>query len=151
VGATFSNGQPSFEADVDAGNQASADLKSPSQIGTARVLAMINGVTREAPVRFERALPDAIVVTADPASVPAAATSKVTITATLLRDIGKVTDGTLVTFKAPVGRFTNITRTVDGVATADYFPGAGEARFVTITVGAQDTNVTGTVVVELTE
>ncbi|HEX9945857.1 MAG TPA: hypothetical protein VGG03_27940 [Thermoanaerobaculia bacterium] len=150
TGATFSNGQSSFEANVDAGNRASADLKSPSQIGTSRVLATINGVTREVSVSFVRALPDAIVVTAQPDSVPAAATSKVTITATLLRDVGRVTDGTIVIFKAPVGRFTNITRTVNGVATADYYPGAGGARLVTVIVGAQDTEVTGSVVVELT-
>jgi len=150
AGTFAPSGQASVQVPVDGSNRASADLKSPSQIGTGRVLATINGVTQEVSVSFERALPNAIVVTAAPDSVPAAADSKVTITATLLRDIGNVSDGTLVTFKAPVGRFTNITRTVNGVATADYLPGAGEARFVTITVGAQDTDVTGTVVVELT-
>lgn len=155
TGATFSNGQPSIDVNVDASNEASADLQSPGTIGTSRVLATVNGVTREVSVRFERALPDAIVVNANPSSVPAAADSKVTITATLLRDIGSVTDGTLVTFEAErngaaVGRFTNITRTVGGVATADFFPGTTDG-LVTVTVGAQDTNVTGSVEVEVTK
>ena len=155
TGANFSNGQPSITVNVDAGNQASADLQSPTAIGTSRVLATINGVTREVSVRFERALPDAIVVTANPDSVPASATSKMTITATLLRDIGGVTDGTLVTFEAErngtsVGRFTNITRTTNGTATADFFPGTATG-LVTVIAGAQDTDVTGSVVVEVTQ
>ncbi len=156
TGATFSNGQSVIEVDVDAGNRASADLKSPAQIGTSRVLATINGVTREVSVQFERALPDGIMVTASPDSVPSAAESKVTVTATLLRDIGAVSDGTIVTFRAvgakgaPVGRFTNITRTTGGVATADFYPGAITPGLVTVIVGAQDTSVTGSVEVEVT-
>jgi hypothetical protein len=154
TGATFSNGQNSVVVNVDAGNQASADLQSPSTIGTSRVLATINGVTREVSVRFERALPDAIVVTANPDVVAASDTAKIVITATLLRDIGSVTDGTLVMFRAerngaPVGRFTNITRTTNGMATADFYPGTS-AGLITVVAGAQDTNVTGSVVVEVT-
>ena len=149
-------GGTSIQVPVDAGNRASADLRSPNQIGTGRVLATINGVTQEVAVSFERALPNAIVVSANPSSVPAADASTVTITATLLRNIGSVSDGTLVTFEAeradgtPVGRFTNITRTASGTATATFFPGAGAAGLVTVIVGAEGTNVTGSVEVELT-
>ncbi|HWM89658.1 MAG TPA: hypothetical protein VN493_02710 [Thermoanaerobaculia bacterium] len=148
--------QTSVQVPVDAGNRASADLKSPAQIGTGRVLATVNGVTQEVSVSFDRALPNAIVVTAQPETVPSAADSKITITAMLLRNIGNVSDGTLVTFRAeaadgtPVGRFTNITRTTNGQATADFFPGAVTPGLVRVIVGAQDTNVTGSVEVEIT-
>lgn len=150
------SGGTSISVPVDAGNLASADLRSPNQIGTGRVLATINGVTQEVAVSFERALPNAIAVSANPSSVPAADASTVTITASLLRNIGSVSDGTLVTFRAvradgmPVGRFTNITRTTSGTATAVFFPGAGAAGLVTVFVRAEGTNVTGSVEVELT-
>lgn len=150
AGAFAPSGATNVQVPVDGGNRASADLKSPAQIGTGRVQATVNGVTREVSVSFERALPNAIVVTANPDTVPAAADSKITVTATLLRDIGNVSDGTLVTFSAPVGRFTNVTRTTNGVATADYHPGAVTPGLVRIVAGAQDTNVTGSVEVELT-
>lgn len=156
AGVFAPSGQPTITVNVDAGNRASADLRSPSQIGTGRVLATINGVTQETPVRFERALPNAIVVTANPSQVPASATSSITVTATLLRDIGTVSDGTVVTFRAqrpdgtPVGRFTNITRSQSGTATAVFYPGAVAPGLVTILAGAQDTGVTGSVEVEVT-
>lgn len=155
-GAFAPSGATTIQVPVDAGNRASADLRSPNQIGTGRVQATIEGVTQEVSVSFERALPNAIVVAASPSSVPAAADSTVTITATLLRNIGSVSDGTLVTFRAvrddgtPVGRFTNITRTASGTAMATFLPGAGAAGLVTVIAGAEGTSVTGSVVVELT-
>lgn len=155
-GAFAPSGATTIQVPVDAGNTASADLRSPNQIGTGRVQATINGVTQEVAVTFERALPNAITVSANPTSAPAADTSSVTITATLLRNIGSVSDGTLVTFRAvrddgtAVGRFTNITRSASGTATATFIPGAGTAGLVTVIVGAEGTSVTGSVVVELT-
>jgi hypothetical protein len=147
---------PSVEVSADAGGLASADLVSPRQITTGRVTATVNGVTREAAIRFERALPNVITANVDTPIATAAVSTRIKVTATLLRNVGMVTDGTLVTFRAarpdgtPVGLFTNITTTTNGVATADFLPGAGPAGPVTITVGAQETSVTGTVQVVLT-
>jgi hypothetical protein len=146
----------SIQVDADAGGRASADLVSPRQITSARVTATVNGVTREASIRFERALPNVITAAVDTPVATAAANTKIRVTATLLRNVGVVSDGTVVTFRAaradgtPVGLFTNVTTTTNGVAAADFLPNTTEAGTVTITVGAQDTGVTGTVTVVLT-
>ncbi|HEY0511916.1 MAG TPA: invasin domain 3-containing protein [Thermoanaerobaculia bacterium] len=147
---------PSIQVNADAGGHASADLQSPRTITTARVSATVNGVTREVPVSFVRALPTLITAAADPPVAPAAAGTRIRVTATLLRDQGTVTDGTVVTFQAaradgsPVGVFTNVTTTTNGTATADFLPGATTPGAVTITVGAQGTQARGTVQVVLT-
>src|SRR5215210_7778608 len=52
AGTFAPSGQTSVQVPVDGSNRASADLKSPSQIGTGRVLATINGVTQEVSVSF---------------------------------------------------------------------------------------------------
>jgi len=153
---TFAPGNAaSVQVSADAGGHASADLVSPRQITTARVTATVNGVTREAAIRFERALPNTITANVDMPIAPAATSTKIRVTATLLRNTGMVSDGTVVTFQAkkgntPVGIFTNVTTTTNGVATADFLPNTTEPGTVTITVGAQDTGVTGTVQVVLT-
>jgi hypothetical protein len=154
---TFAPGNAaSVQVSADAGGRASADLVSPRQITTGRVTATVNGVTREASIRFERALPNVITATVDMPIAPAATSTKIKVTATLLRNVGTVSDGTVVTFRAtkadgtPVGLFTNVTTTTNGTASADFLPNTTEAGTVTITVGAQDTSVTGTVQVVLT-
>ncbi len=154
---TFAPGNmASVQVSADAGGNASADLVSPRQITTGRVTATVNGVTREASIRFERALPNVITATVDTPIATAATSTKIRVTATLLRNVGTVSDGTVVTFEAeredgtPVGLFTNITTTTNGTASADFLPNTTQAGTVTITVGAQDTRVTGTVQVVLT-
>ncbi|MEA2604678.1 MAG: hypothetical protein QOF89_5670 [Acidobacteriota bacterium] len=147
---------PPNPVNVDAGGHASVDLQSPRTITSGRVTATVNGVTREVPIRFERALPKIITVNANPAVAPAASGTTIQITATLIRDQGIVTDGTVVTFRAaradgtPVGGFTNITTTTNGMASATFLPRTTTPGTVIITVGAQDTAVTGTVQVDLT-
>lgn len=150
-------GQASVSVPVDAGNRASADLVSPGEIGSARVTATVENVTQEARVRFVRALPDDVVVTADPPAVAATLDATVAVTATLLRDVGMVTPGTVVTFRAeddsgaPVGTFTNVTRSGDdGTATATFQPRSTTAGFVTVIAGVEGSSVTGSVRVELT-
>jgi hypothetical protein len=150
----------SIPVPTDAGGRASADLKSPREITTARVTATVNGVSRETSIRFERALPDRITVAVDPATAVVGASTKIRVTATLLRDIGLVTDGTVVTFRAEsadgtqVGVFTNVTTsTASGTtstASADFFPGTTPPGFITIIVGVQDSSVTGRAQVQLT-
>jgi len=149
-------GAASVQVAADAGGLASADLVSPRQITTARVTATVNGVSRETSIRFERALPNVITAAVDNPIAQAAASTKIHVTATLLRNVGTVTDGTVVTFRAAredgtaVGLFTNVTTTMNGMASADFLPNTTTPGTVTITVGAQDTGVTGSVQVVLT-
>jgi hypothetical protein len=156
TGTFVSTGTTTVQVAADAGGLASADLVSPRQITTARVTATVNGVTRQAAIRFERALPNVITAAVDMPIAPAAAGTVIQVTATLLRNVGTVTDGTVVTFRAtrpdgtPVGLFTNVTTTTNGMATANFLPNTTTPGTVTITVGAQDTGVTGTVQMVLT-
>jgi hypothetical protein len=156
AGTSFAPGNMmSIQVDADAGGRASADLKSPLAITTGRVSATVNGVTREVSISFDRALPTSITVTADPPVAAAAAATKIRVTATLRHDQGFATDGTVVTFEArtggvPVGIFSNVTLTANGVATADFLPNTTTPGTVTITVKAQGTQVTGSTQIVLT-
>ncbi|HEX4953687.1 MAG TPA: hypothetical protein VF017_09880 [Thermoanaerobaculia bacterium] len=156
AGSFSSGGTTPIDVPVDAGNRASADFKSPATIGTARITATVAGVTRETAVSFARALPGAIVVTANPPVLMAAANAQTTITATLLRDVGQVTDGAVVTFSArdasgtALGLFTNVTRSASGSASAVFLPQTTTPGRVTITVGVEGSRVTGSVDIELT-
>jgi hypothetical protein len=141
---------PSIQVDTDAGGQASADLKSPLIVTTGRVTATVNGVTREVPVSFERVAPTSITVGVDMPVAPAAASTKIHVTATLRHHQGFATDGTQVSFNAtreggtaPLGIWTNVTLTTNGVATADFLPNTTTGGVVILTVGAQDTDLTG--------
>jgi hypothetical protein len=154
----------SIPVDTDAGGRASADLKSPREISTARVTAKVNGVSRETSILFERALPDRITVVADPVQAVAAAATKIHVTATLLRDIGLVTDGTVVKFSAerkngaPLVGFTNVTAsatasgTTTVTASADFIPGLilTAPELITIFVTQEDAKITGSTQVQLT-
>jgi hypothetical protein len=150
-------GATSVSVGADGSNRASADLKSPAAIGSARVAATVNQVTQEVGVSFTRALPEDIVVSADPVAVAATPDASVAITATLLRDVGAVTPGTVVTFRAEddagaaVGSFVNATRSgADGSATATFQPRSTTPGFVTVIVGVDGSGVTGSVRIELT-
>ena len=155
-GTSFAGGTgQSIPVPTDAGNQASADLKSPLAITTGRVSATVNGVTREVSVSFDRALPTSFSVQADPPVATAALSTKIRVTATLRHDQGFATDGTAVTFSAKqdgvaVGIFTNVTLTTNGVATADFLPNTTSPGTITITVGAQGTQLTGSIQILLT-
>jgi hypothetical protein len=155
-GTSFAGGTgQSIQVSTNAGGQASADLQSPLAITTGRVSATVNGVTREIAVSFDRALPTSISVQADPPVASAAASTKIKITATLRHDRGFASDGTTVTFQATqgnaaVGIFTNVTLTTSGVATADFLPNTTTPGTVTITVGAQGTQLTGSIQILLT-
>jgi hypothetical protein len=155
-GTSFAGGTgQSIQVDTGAGGQASADLKSPLTITTGRVSATVSGVTREVAVSFDRALPTSISVQADLPVAAAAAGTKIHVTATLRHDQGFASDGTAVTFQAtrgdtPVGIFTNVTLTTNGVATADFLPNTTTGGVVTLTVGAQGTQLTGSTQILLT-
>ncbi len=149
-------GMASIQVNADAGGQASADLKSPLAVTTGRVSATVNGVTREVSVSFERALPTTIGVAVDLPVAPAAASTKIRVTATFRHDQGFATDGTAALFEAKrpdgtaVGIFTNLTLTASGVATADFLPNTTTPGRVILTVGAQGTALTGSAEILLT-
>jgi hypothetical protein len=155
-GTSFAGGTgQSIPVSTDAGGQASADLKSPQAVTTGRVSATVSGVTQQVAVSFDRALPTSISVQADPPVAPAAASTKIRVTATLRHDQGFASDGTVVIFQATldgtaVGIFTNVTLTTSGVATADFLPNTTTPGTVTITVGAQGTQLTGSIQILLT-
>lgn len=87
-------------ATADASNRATVDLLGPSdQIGQARVTATVAGATAQTFVDFTRALPDTIVVDPSKTELTAAATDSLTVTVTLLRNIGQVTQGTPVVIR----------------------------------------------------
>jgi hypothetical protein len=147
---------------ADAGNTATADLRSPAVITSGRVQATVNGVTREVPVSFERALPNFISLVADKFTVKADPDDQINLTATLTRNVGAVTVNTPVTFKAvgtkenpavtlPSTFFQNVSVVNEqGVATAVFRPGDATDYTgpVTVTVEA-GSSIRGTVELEI--
>jgi hypothetical protein len=147
---------------ADASNQAVVELKSPVLPGTASISASIASVaTARATLEFTRALPSSIFVSSGNSAVARAGTASVRLTATLLRDIGQVSDNTVVTFEArdssgaTIGAFSEITlgkidpgdpKTVKSTATFNPDDGAvaGTAT-ITVRVGS----VTGLVTIQL--
>ena len=151
------------ERTADGSYTATADLRSPSTIGPARVTATAQNVSRQATIEFHRAHADHVTVSTNGVfQVPATATATLAVTATFLRDVGRVTPGALATFRAvtdtgaPIGGFRDVTTVsadstgTAGVATATFLPGATSYRGpVTITVGAQGSPVTGSTQIEV--
>lgn len=150
---------PSGTVPVSASNLATADLRSPTVIGTARVQATVAGVTRETLIDFERALPDALTVAVQSATVKASPINEVTVTVLLLRDVGTVSPGTLVTLTArtgdgvQVGSFRNVTRSdTNQQATAQYSPGDTSYRGpVIIEARAEGTRARGSTTVQVVD
>lgn len=160
LGSFAPEGATTVTRPADASFTATADLMSPSTLGTARIRATAHQVTREATLGFVRALPDRITVTTGgTVEVPASATGAVTVTATFLREVGDVTAGTVATFSAtgdggaPVGSFRGVEVVgTNGQAAADFMPGETEYRGpVTLTVGAEGSTVTGTAQVQVVD
>ena len=138
---------------ADGSYRVTADLASPTTIGSGRVTATANNVSRQTTINFERALPDLITVATNGTFTITPSTSAgVTVTGTFLRNIGTVTAGTVATFRATtssgasIGFFRDVTTvSAAGTATATFLVGETDYRGpVTITVGAQGTSVTGT-------
>lgn len=150
---------PSGTVPVSASNLATGDLKSPTVIGTARVQVTVAGVTRETLIDFERATPDAVTVLVQSATVKASPVNEVTVTVQLLRDVGTVNAGTLVTLTArtedgvQVGSFRNITRSdTNQQATAQYSPGDTSYRGpVIVEAGAEGTRARGRTTVQVVD
>ncbi len=145
--------------DADGGNRAVAYLRSPvDRVGTAFITARVDAtpaVTAGASVQFTRAVAQAIVVTADKATVSPTFTSTTHVKVTLIRDIGVPTVGTVVTFEAidaantRRGIFTNMTTSDDkGLVEADFAPGT-LAALGTMVIRASVGSVSGSTMIEV--
>lgn len=139
---------------------ASADLASAATLGQARVSATVQGFTRETVIQFTRALPNLITVSTNGVfAFPPSTSAGASVIATFLRDIGKVTPGTVATFRATtdagaaIGFFNDVTTVKsDGTATATFLPGQTSYRGrVTITVGVEGSSVQGTAQIEIVD
>jgi hypothetical protein len=87
-------------ATADASNKATVDLKADTRIVTAVLRATASVATATATLPFVRALPDYIIVNPAAGTIKADGTTKVAITVDLRRDVGTVTEGTVVKFSA---------------------------------------------------
>ena len=138
------------EVAVGVGSAARIGLYSPEEITQGELSATVTNTTITAPIRFTRALPDAILLELDKLTVRNTADDEITVTVRLLRDLGTVTDGTIVTLRAEqggaaFGLFRGDQQSTDGQATVRFTPAGdgvpGDARMV---IGAQGTGVTAT-------
>lgn|GEM_PF-6298004 len=121
---------------ADSTGRARATLKSGTAVATAIVTARVTeasqvGQTLE--IRFERALPDRLVLELTKLTVEDRADDQLGATATLHREVGRVSEGTEVTFEAtrddtgaPFGLFTSSAATsdADGRAMVMFSPAA---------------------------
>jgi len=151
--ATLGTVNPS-SIDVNSSNTATVELTS-SAIGNARVTATVNGASTDIVVPFARALPDRLAVTVNQPRVEYP--NGVTVTVTLLRDVGDVSPQTQVNYDARdaagnrVGTFVGVTSSSGGVSQATFFPAADtSAGIVTITASVPGAAATGSVQVEVT-
>jgi hypothetical protein len=85
-------------ATADSGNQATVDLASPTA-GQARVTATVAQTSVGTTASFTPALPDSIIVSPDKNAIKATVDDSTTVTVTLLRNIGNVTTGTVVSYQ----------------------------------------------------
>ena len=141
---------------ADANGVVTIDVRSPRAAGTAIVTAAAGGVSRSATLTFTRALPDRLLVNSAVAFLGASTAHKTTVTVKLARDIGTVTDGTVVTFAAfdesgiKVGAFSGITDSANGTVTADFSIGSTTYRStVTIIATVSGTSMTGSVQIRI--
>lgn len=140
---------------VEVDHRATVDLRSPAEISTARITATSGDFSISTSIDFRRALADFVTVEASDLEVTRG--SEVTITATLLRDLGDVTPGTVVTFRAvhetegELDGFRNVERSqANGTASATLVTGEDTpVGRVTISVGTDPASAEGSVEIEI--
>jgi hypothetical protein len=139
LGKFASSGGATATVPVASGDRATADLISHNKVGTARLTATVDEqYTAETSLEFVRALPARIVVLLGATELKASPSEKATIQVRLLRDIGTVTDNTVVEYKALDAEsgedlhftFRNKEPSRLGVATAEVVAGATTFRKV---------------------
>ncbi len=149
-------GGPTISVPTDGSFRATALLQSPTTLGRTLVRATANNITREVPLDFVRALPDVVLVsTAQKVEVKPGFNDPVSVTATLSRNVGTVTQGTVVVWTATdrngqsIGLFRDATTTgANQQASATFLVGDTTYRGnVTIAASAQGHSVRGTAVV----
>ena len=160
LGKFAPEGSSSISRTVDGSFRVTADLQSPSTLGSDRIRATAGGVTTEASIDYRRALPQRITVATNGIfQLAPSITSGLTVTANLARDIGMVTAGTVATFRATtstgttLGFFRDVSTTdASGRATATFLAGTTDYRGpLTITVGAEGSSVTGSTQIEIVD
>lgn len=136
---------PSATATADLGNRATVDLFGPTDgVGQARVTATVGDTTVQAFVDFFRALPDTVVVSPSKQELKAAASDSLTLTVTLLRNVGEVTAGTPVVVRVlnPENN-TDLGFLINGVAPS------GDGGMTQATISAGGTSHRGPAVIEV--
>ena len=152
-----------INVDADGSNRAVAYLRSMNtELGQAIITAKVDAtpsVSADTSVQFVRAFPTQVLVTTSAPTVSANfGATGITVTATLLRDVGTPTANTVVTFKAVDSAgadrsfFTNVQRSsAEGVVTAVFTPGTGAALgTLIITATVDGTAISGTARVVVT-
>jgi hypothetical protein len=87
-------------ATADASNRATVDLRADTKIVTAVLRATASVASAETTLSFVRALPDYMIVNLDKSTLKADGAEKAAVTVDLRRNIGAVTEGTVVKFSA---------------------------------------------------
>jgi hypothetical protein len=145
---------------ADSSGAARVELIAPRTPGRVTVTAVVSNFSTHGEVTFTRALPDVIFVELNESSITRALDDSAEVTVTLLRDTGKVSNNTAVTFEArdsagtAIGTFSKITLAKDDSAsgevkaTAVFNPDDGAAAGVAIITVRAGTR-SGTVPVRL--
>ena len=98
---------------ADHTNRATAELISATMVGSARIVAEVDGVTASTEVVFERALPDWARIAMDVTRMSRRASARVAVKAMLRRGVGVPSMGTMVEYSATlngaaVGFFSDV-------------------------------------------
>ncbi|MEO8256706.1 MAG: hypothetical protein ABI868_05095 [Acidobacteriota bacterium] len=126
-GVFLPEGQQQVTRDADASGQARVDVQADSKTGFARVVAEVDKTTsNDVLVPLVPALPDQIFFRSDVVRL-SSGNAEATVTAELRRNIGKVNEGTIVSFSAVTNTGTVIGAFRD-VRTSDA-TGSATARF----------------------
>jgi hypothetical protein len=116
TGGTFATtDQKTATAPADSSNTAEVELVAPLDQGRVGITATVSNFSARVDVTFGRATPDVIFVTLDAPALMIMGANMATVEVSLLRDIGQVSNNTVVTFEAKdfagttIGTFSEIT------------------------------------------
>jgi hypothetical protein len=152
---TLSGDEKTAKVLADSSNTARIELIAPTTPGRVTVTALVSNFSAHGEVTFARALPDVIFVELDESSITRALADDAEVTVTLLRDTGKVSNNTSVTFEArdsagaPIGTFSKISLAKENAAgevkaTATFNPddtAAAGVAVITVRVGSRSGTV----------
>ena len=131
LGFFDNSGRQELEVSAGIDDRATIDLRSDNKTGLANVRATLveTNATDAVTVRFVLATPDRIAITTDDPDVQANGTDSTVVRVRLIRDVGTVTAGTIVSYTAtdpsgnPVGTFSGISPSdQNGESQAVYSP-----------------------------